>query len=351
MFKGQQDSMKRYVALQLSAAALLISTPAWADHPAAGGGVSQSGPVVTVDAQALPAGTLVGGLAVHMTRPDAYTDAELIALAGQHVHAHTTDYNVSAAASLAYGVTGHLTLSASLPLVLRDDLRAGDHSHAGGTVSNTVEPLGSVSGVGDLSLMAQHVLAHDHGKGWFVALLAGLKLPTGSTHETDLSGSRLETEHQPGTGSWDPLFGLAASKSWGPWSAHANALYQLSTEGAQATQLGDRLNVNGAVVYALSGGDEEHEQATGAGEHEHEAQPSWGIMLESNYEREGRQRIAGVVEADSGSEVLWLSPGLRFTAPAGWSAAVSAGIPLWQDVGISHPENSFRLFAQVGTRF
>ena len=59
--------------------------------------------------------------------------------------------------------------------------------------------------------MARYQLAHGHTEGWFVALLAGIKVPTGSTHETDLSGARLETKHQPGTGSWDPLFGLAGS--------------------------------------------------------------------------------------------------------------------------------------------
>lgn len=343
--------MPRLAAWPLAAAALLVSSPAWADHPVAGGGVSQSGPVVTVDAETLPAGTLVGGLAVQVTRPDAYSDADLIAFASQHVHAHTTDYNLLAGASLAYGVTGHLTLSANLPLIRRGDLRAGHHSHAGGAVSNTVEQLGSVSGVGDLSLMARYVLAHDHGQGWFVSALVGLKLPTGSTHETDLSGARLETEHQPGTDSWDPLIGLAASKSWGPWSAHGSALYHLSTEGAQATELGDRLNLSGALVYTFSGGLEEHEHTAGASEHAHQARPTWGLMVETSYEREGRQTITGEVETDSGSEMFWLSPGLRLTSPSGWSAAVSAGIPLWQDVGLSHPGNSFRALAQVGTRF
>jgi hypothetical protein len=131
-------------------------------------------------------------------------------------------------------------ISAHLPFIRRDDLQAGEHSHNGGAVSNTVEQLGSVSGIGDLSLVAQYQLAHDHEAAWFVGLLGGLKLPTGSTHRTSPNGERLETEHQAGTGSWDPLFGLAASKSWGTWALHGSALYQLSTQGAQATELGDR---------------------------------------------------------------------------------------------------------------
>jgi hypothetical protein len=332
----------------LTAPLLLCGAPAWADHPVAGGSVSGSGPIVTIAADTLPAGMLAGGVQVSVTRPHAYSNAELIGLAGQHIHAHTTDYNLRAAASLAYGVTGHFTLSANLPFIRRDDLREGHHSHSGGSVANTVEELGSISGVGDLSLMGQYMLAHDHAQGWFVSLLGGIKVPTGATGETDLSGARLETEHQPGTGSWDPLFGLAASKSWGNWSAHGSALYQVSTEGGQDTRLGDRLNLSAAVVLDLVPG---HERDQAAEHHQHEKPANWAAMIEASYEWEGQQEIAGTVEDDSGAKVLWLSPGLRFTPPRGWSAGLSAGVPVWQDVRPSHPENAFRLIAQVGTAF
>jgi hypothetical protein len=301
-----------------------------------------------LEAETLPPGKFAAGVSARVTWPDAYSDAELIALAGQHVHAHTTDYTLGLAGSLAYGVTEHLMISASLPYLRREDLREGHHSHAGGIVSNTVEELGSVSGIGDLSLAAQYVLAHDHEQGWFVSALAGVKVPTGSTSATDLSGARLETEHQAGTGSWDPLLGLAASKSWGQWSLHGSALYQLSTEGAQDTRLGDRMSLSAGVVLNLT---PHHEHEEGDDHHEHPDPASWATMLEASYEWEGAQEIAGVVEDDSGAKVLWLSPGLRFTSPAGWSAGLSAGLPVWQDVRPSHPNNALRLIAQIGTAF
>jgi hypothetical protein len=334
-----------------SATALLLTSPALADHTIAAGSLSQSGPAATLDAQTVSAGVLVGGLSVNVTKPNAYSDAELIGFAAQHVHAHTTDYNATASASLAYGITGHFTVSASLPFVVRNHLREGSHSHAGGTVSNTVEQLGTVSGIGDLSLLAQYIVAHDHKKGWFVSALGGLKLPTGETHEANPSGERLETEHQPGTGSWDPLLGLAASKSWGPWSWHGSWLYQISTRGSQATEMGDRMNLSTAIVRTFAS-EPEHDHMDGmAGEHHHDAGPTLGVMLETSYEREERQRVSGVIEEDTGAEVIWLSPGVRYGSPAGWSAALSAGLPVWQDVGRSHPDNSFRVVGQVGTRF
>lgn len=220
---------------------IATSSPAWADHPVVGGGVSHGSPIVTIAADTLPQGVLAGGIQVSYVDPDSYSDEELIALASQHVHAHTTDYNLLTTASLSYGVTGHFTLSASLPYMRRDNLRAGEHSHSGDTATNTAEELGSVAGIGDASIIGQFQFAHSHEQGWGMALIGGLKLPTGATHRVSSDGERLETEHQPGTGSWDPLVGFAASKRWGPVSLDGNALYQFSTKGAQDTELGDRL--------------------------------------------------------------------------------------------------------------
>lgn len=322
------------------------SSPAWADHPVAGGGVSQGSAIVTIAADTLPQGALAGGIQVSYVDPDSYSDEELIALASQHVHAHSTDYNLLATASLSYGVTGHFTLSASVPYVRRDNLRAGEHSHSGGTATNTAEELGSVSGIGDASIIGQYQFAHSHEQGWGMALIGGMKLPTGATHRKSSEGERLETEHQPGTGSWDPLLGFAASKRWGPVSLDGNALYQFSTKGAQDTELGDRLSLNAALSYALSREADHH--AHGADDHGHD---SWTLVLEANGEWEGRQRISGEREDDSGGKVVYLSPGIRFGSARGWSVAMSAGLPVWQDIRPSHPDNSFRLIAQVGSSF
>lgn len=324
----------------------LTATPALADHPTVGGGVSHGSPIVTIAADTLPQGTLAGGLQVSYVKPSSYSDDELIALASRHVHAHTTDYNALVNASLSYGVTGHFTLSASLPYLRRDDLRAGEHSHSGGMVSNTAEDLGSVSGIGDASIIGQYQFAHSHTQGWGLAVIGGIKLPTGATHRLSDGGERLESEHQPGTGSWDPLLGIAGSKHWGPVSLDSNVLYQFSTKGAQDTELGDRLSFNAALSYSLASGNDQHAHASEGHGHD-----SWTLVLEANGEWEGHQTIAGELEGDSGGTVVYLSPGVRFGSSHGWSLAVSAGLPVWQDIRPSHPDNSFRLIAQVGSSF
>src|SRR5215218_7222948 len=69
----------------------------------------------------------------------------------------------------------------------------------------------------------------------------------------DRQGERFETEFQPGSGSYDPLAGLALSQRLGRWSFDTNVLYVFANKGAQRTNLGDRFQYNGALSYRLFG--------------------------------------------------------------------------------------------------
>lgn len=340
-------------ALLFSAAIMCVS-PAFADHlgPSgfgSGGGMS----VFTPDT--LDAGHWAAGLRLTYTRPERRSDEELEALAGEHIHAHNTDYNLNASLGVAYGVNHHLTVSAELPYVRRDDLREGTHSHSGGEAVNGVERLGSVSGIGDLNLLAKYRLSDGGTSG--LALIGGIKIPTGSTRKLSEDGERLETEHQPGTGSWDPIFGASASTRLGAVQLTASALYQLSTRGAQHTQLGNRLQ--GGVALSHRFGPSPHEHADSRNrhhgdeldEHNEHARSSWDAFFELAGEWEGRQKIDGEVEQESGGKWIYVAPGLRFNSASGWSAGAALALPIWQDIRASHPDNRFRAMLSIGRAF
>ncbi len=67
-------------------------------------------------------------------------------------------------------------------------------------------------------------------------------------------------------------------------------------------------NASAALVYNLSGGGAHQE-------HGDEGHGAWGVMLESQFEHEGGQRIAVLVEDDSGGDVLWLAPACATRRP------------------------------------
>jgi len=303
----------------------------------------------------LDAGHWAAGFRLSYTRPERRSDAELAALAAQHVHAHNSDYNLNASAGIAFGVNHHLTLSAELPYLRRDDLREGTHAHAGGVALNGVEQLGSVSGIGDANLLAKYRLTDDERFGF--ALIGGIKLPTGSTHRRSLDGERLETEHQPGTGSWDPIFGASGSANVGAVQLTASGIYQLSSRGAQQTRLGDRFQGGIAVSHRFGGEGHEphksvnHHHGDELDEQHAHGRSSWDAFVELGGEWEGRQKVAGEVEPDSGGSWIYVAPGVRYNAAAGWSAGLALAVPVWQHIRASHPDNRYRLTLSLGKAF
>jgi Putative MetA-pathway of phenol degradation len=339
-------------SLVLGAAAAALSSPALADHMGPSG-VGGGAGLNVIGPETLDEGHGALGIRIIYTRPEQRSDEELEALAAQHVHAHNTDYNLNASLGAAYGITHELTISAEMPYVRRDNLREGEHSHVGGETINEVAQLGDVAGLGDLSLLAKYRLTHGEGSGF--ALIAGLKVPTGSTHKHDLEGERLETEHQPGTGSWDPILGAAGGTKLGPMQISASALYQFSGKGAQRTRLGDRAQAGIALSHRFGPPEHHHDDADehdhDHGEHEHAAphgHQSFDAFIELSGEWEGRQKVDGDIEQASGGKTLWLTPGARFNSASGFSVAAAFGIPVWQHIRASHPDNDYRLTFSIG---
>jgi Putative MetA-pathway of phenol degradation len=326
--------------------AALAASPALADHMGPSG-FGSGGGLGILSPDTLDEGHAGLGLRFVYTRPERRSDPQLEALSELGVDAHNTDYNLNAAVGAAYGITHDLTVSAELPYLRRDNLRAAEHG--------AVEHLGGVSGVGDLSLLAKYRLAHGEHGG--VALIGGIKVPTGSTHKTSPGGERLETEHQPGTGSWDPIFGLAAGTRAGPFAVSASLLYQLSTKGAQRTRLGDRLQSGIALSHRFGEPESAHRESINhhhgdeLDEHSGVHHASWDAFAELIGEWEGRQKIGGEVEEESGGKTLWLAPGARFNSASGLSLAASFGVPLWQRIRKSHPDNDYRLTLSLGKAF
>jgi hypothetical protein len=326
---------------------LCLAAPALADHTgptgvgSSGGGIDVQGP------ETLEAGHFAVGARVSLTVPQDRWDAELEALAARHIHAHNTDSNLDAAIGVAYGVTDRLTISAEVPFIRRERLREGEHSHSGDVTTNEVVPLGSVSGIGDASVLAKYRVTSGEGGG--LALIGGIKLPTGGTHARSPAGERLETEHQTGTGSWDPILGAAFGASLGWAALDGSVIYQFSGRGAQMTGLGDRLQAGLALSHRF-GPSERHHAEEGA-PHEHHHHASWDVFASTAAEWEGRQTIAGAVERESGGTVVWLTPGVRYNMASELSIAAAVGVPLWQHIRASHPDNGYRLILSLGRAF
>ena len=338
-----------------------------AHHPSAAGGTGSSGPINVISAATLEQGRGSAAILFEAIRLDPLSNATLEHLAGNHVHAHSLDSILSPSLALAYGVTGNLTVSVRLPLVMRNDIREGHHHHhgAGGAV-NEVELRGDTSGIGDLTVMGQYRFLGSGIGGTEAALLFGIKTPTGQTGELDNAGGLFDAEFQPGSGSWDGLFGLAISQQLGAIALHASGLYTVVTEGTQDTDLGDRLHYGVAVSYRLGattaaqgpmyvGAQAKHSHARGTPPHLHDEPATTprlavDLLVELNGEWSAKQKSAGARDDNSGGHTLYLSPGVRLSYDT-VSAFASVGIPVANELNGFQAEPDWRLFTGVAVAF
>jgi hypothetical protein len=362
---------------------LFLAAPAEAHHPGGGGNTGSGGPINTISADALDEGLIAASVRYEFIRLGKLSDAQLLAAASQGNHAHSIGSIDSISLSAAYGITNDLTFSVRLPGVRRSDIREpGEDMLSGGHMGNMnagdmsslmssgVNMRGNSAGFGDVTMLGQYRFHNNTQAGTSAAVLFGFKAPTGSTSQRDTAGQLFEAEFQPGSGSWDGLFGAAFTKRAGRWSFDVSGLYWLISTGTQNTNLGDRFLFGTAVSYRLIG-------ATGSSKemelHEYCMQPrnqlqehclyhanhdhsdmmktpyTLDLVLELNGEWHDKQRIAGIPDPNSGGTTVYLSPGVRVGVDR-FSGFVSFGVPIInQHNGIqSKPE--YRVLTGIGAR-
>jgi hypothetical protein len=326
--------------LSMAAVTLLgIVGRADADHPTIAFGSEAAGPIGTIPTTPLPTGTWSAGFRTELVNFDRFSDSELagFAAAGEE-DVHSTDRLLNVSLSMAYGVTDDLTLSARLPYVDRQNIREGEIEDGEAEAHDH----GDANGVGDLSVLGQYRFFM--GQTVDASIIGGIKAPTGKTDVRD-GGEKLETEFQPGTGSWDWLLGASASAGSGRIGLHGNVLYNLTTEGSQNTEIGDAFFYNLGLVYSLS-----REQGEIHEGHDH-THLSWDLMLELNGEYRKKNEIDGEKEDNSGGEVIFLSPGIRVSSSDSWSLFLSVGKSIFDDFNGRQTDVDYRLVGGIGFVF
>ncbi|MSR39571.1 MAG: transporter [Planctomycetes bacterium] len=119
----------------------------------------------------------------------------------------------------------------SLQYGLRYDLQIGV---AVDYVSNSIQAIGldeTAEGLSDVTLMVKYRFLRFDGKGFATnfALLGGVSLPTGDDNQQSDTGP-IDPDLQPGSGSFDPLLGVAVTHEPGRWRFNAAAIGHWRTD-------------------------------------------------------------------------------------------------------------------------
>ena len=132
---------------------------------------------------------------------------------------------------IRYGISKNVTISALLPYVFL-------YTHSGND-----------SGLGDLILMST---INIYSKNKFnIALEAGLEFPTGIRKNSNFDNTTVIV----GSGSYDPMLGLAFSKSWNKFTFQGNGLFKLTTKGFDNNYYGNLATQNLSLSYKIKQGN------------------------------------------------------------------------------------------------
>lgn len=341
---------KSFIAVVTLVVVVFSNSIAHAHCPVFGGGLGIAGPVTAFSAPTLPQGKWSVGLRTEYVSYDQLSATELdrSAMEGQTAHAMKSQLVYSLCG--AYGITDDLTVGLSLPYVQRDGIEAVHFDNAMGMMM--VHDVGDSNGIGDLTVFAQYRFVRKLYEGIDASLLAGLKTPTGVTDNTS-GGQRIGTEHQPGSGSWDPFVGLALSKRFERFSLHAGGAYTVASKGTRDTNLGDRAQANLAVAYRF-GGKADYGECDQVYEYFYpDSRSRWlaDLVLELNGQWQDKAVVSGVRDDSWGGTLLYLSPGARVIFDNRYSASVSVGVPVYQHLNGNQSKADYRVIAGFALGF
>ena len=376
--------LNRPAAGIFSSVLFFLALPAEAHHPGGGGNTGSGGPINTISADTLSEGLIAASVRYEFIRMGQLNDADLLAAAAKGTHAHSLRSIDAVSLSVAYGITNDFTVGVRAAGVRRSDIRepaedmlSGGHmgimnaNDMSGLMSpDGINRRGNSAGFGDVTMLGQYRFHNNAQTGTSAAVLFGFKAPTGSTNQRDAFGNLFEAEFQPGSGSWDGLFGAAFTKRTGRWSFDVSGLYYLITNGSQNTNLGDRFLFGAAVSYRLvgaSGSSKEvelheycmqprnqlQEHCLYHANHDHsdmmKTPYTLDLVLELNGEWHDKQRIAGIPDPNSGGTTVYLSPGVRVGFDR-FSGFVSVGVPIINEHNGVQSKPDFRVLTGIGAR-
>ncbi len=187
---------------------------------------------------------------------------------------------------------------------------------------------GSVSGIGDVSLLGNFLLyqklTEKHTFTW--SILGGVKFPTGNTGRLKEEFNEVEDPVGPpsgvhghdltlGSGSYDGLVGTSAYARWGRWFGTVQVQYAIRSTGDYDYRFADDLTWLGGPGYYLF----------------MKEKCSLGLQAVVSGEYKGLDQFQGAAAEDTGVTAVYLGPYLTFAWGRNLSAQAGVDFPVSMD--------------------
>lgn len=224
--------------------------------------------------------------------------------AGHHEEVET--YNRNTWLTLSQAFTPELNVSVQVPIVSRDHLHV--HHHHGVPLRDRWD----FTELGDMRILAHARLDDIPASGRTAyGLIAGVKLPTGSTDQRNRAGDLAERSLQPGSGSTDAIAGAYVSGQLHEADWHTQLRWQHAVSERKAYRPGDQVALDASVRYPLA---------------------SVYLLGQVNVLWRGHDRGTNAEPVDSGGRFVYVSPGVVVPIGTTLQAYGLVQLPVYQKV-------------------
>lgn len=330
------QSKKYFLKCLLVSTIVIYSNVVLADHGSIGFGIGTASPIITQTGITLPQGKIAAGLITQFSEFDNVSAGKLIAISSAAATEPRSDVHSTKALTIpqvfaAIGVTDDLTLGTRFAYVRRDDVLSAHDFGA------ELHDQGNPDGFGGVSFFGQYRIFRSEDDLNHLSVIVGLKTPTGATRQLDKSsGELIEVHSQPSSGSWNPSAGLNFTRAMGKFSFDSSILYTVATSGARSTDIGDIFEYNFALSYAFVG---EASDALFSSSN----RSQWTGILEINGTWQDYLKTHGMRDHNSGGNLVWISPGVRYSGGNNWNAALSIGTPIVRETNGFQTDPDYRI--------
>jgi hypothetical protein len=252
------------------------------------------------------------------TASSALIDQQLAA--GQEVEAYTETQTMTASLNYTADTWG---INTQLPLVKRDHATYGTTAPMGADYTSS-----SASGIGDIRIIARYTgLTTEKNAG----LIAGVKLPTGSTNANFNAGTHagdpLDAGLQIGTGSTDVILGAfyTGTISTYGWFVQGTLQHAVATKSQNGADYrpGDAYTFNSGIRYASFGARTSPMLQLNIIKREADTDNNTGVNVAVD-------PVTGV--SVSGGTLVYLAPGVTVRVGGGASVYGFIQLPVYQEV-------------------
>ncbi len=315
------------VHLQLVLLLLAVAPAALANHgPGASGGGS-----ATISGETLKPGGLELSLREDFTDFESFSRLGAARRALQGGSFDALDHGFITSLELSYGLLEDLQINLGIGYFVGHDFLSADREDDGSVSIAHARPTGFT----DLPLTLKYRLLK--GKPGNLAVIAGVKFPTGRTNVHLTNAGLLSPTDQPGTGAFDYLLGLAYSRFLtSHLTIDASALYTFRSRHNDF-RVGDRFDAGLAFAYRLTESIKKF--------------PQFSVFAELNDVYLARDTDGNAKDPNSGSNTVYFTPGGRVRFNSHLALTVAPSFPIFEHLNGNQGEVRVKLAATLSFSF